>query len=175
MAHILIDGYNLIGTAHDSLEKARESIIRDLQNYAQIKGHEITIVFDGWKSGQKDQTRTKMRHVTVIYSRLGETADTAIKKILSSSARPWIVVSSDREVSDFAFRKDFVAVHSEEFEFKMHSAFRDVNEIDEDTFLDEELHEYYEDTSENFPSPHKGNPRKLSRTQKKRLQALKKL
>lgn len=178
MAHILIDGYNLIGIAHGNLQKAREDIIKTLQEYAQFKNHDITIVFDGWKSGQKEQTRIKSRHVTVIYSRLGENADTVIKKMLTAANKAWIVVSSDREVADFAFKKDYAAVHSEEFEFKVHSTLRNLQrEINEnDISLEDELDKYYEDETANLPPPSsKGNPRKMSKKQKKKMQALKKL
>jgi hypothetical protein len=177
MADILIDGYNLIGIAHGNLENARSDIINNLQKYSIIKKHNITLVFDGWKSGQKDQTRVKFRHVTVIYSRLGETADNVIKNILSASLKPWIVISSDREVSDFAARKDFAAVTSEEFEQKLFSTLQ-INQEDyasDDSLYEDEMMKYYEDQFESSPAPIKGNPRKLSKRQKKKMQALKKL
>lgn len=177
MAHILIDGYNLIGIAHSNLEKAREDIIRSLQAYSKIKKHDITLVFDGWKSGRKDQTRTKTGHVTVIYTRLGETADILIRKMLTSSEKPWIVVSSDREIYDFAARKDFAAITSDEFDDKLFRALHSENidsipdmQTDEDEFSKD-----YEDFIDHPPARSGGNPRKLSRRQKKKLQALKKL
>ena len=177
MAYILIDGYNLIGIAHDNLEKARNELVRRLQEYSQIKKHDITLVFDGWKSGQKDQTRMKSGHVTVMYSRLGETADVLIRKKLTSTKKPWIVVSSDREISDFAANKDFAAVSSDEFEVKLFTTLHG-NHIDliPDMQTDnEELLKYYNDEPDPSPARLKGNPRKLSKRQKKKLQALKKL
>jgi predicted RNA-binding protein with PIN domain len=178
MAYILIDGYNLIGISHENFEKARTKIIKELQQYAAQKKHDITIVFDGWKSGQKDQTRNKAGHVTTIYSRLGENADTVIKKMLASAEKPWIVVSSDREISDYAFRKDFAAVHSEEFEFKLYSALRSASseeEITEEMSLENEMKKYYEDELDESSIRPKGNPRQLSKRDKKKLQALRKL
>lgn len=177
MAHILIDGYNLIGIGHGNLEQARNDIIATLQEYAELKQHHVTLVFDGWKSGKNDQTRTTFRHVTVIYSRLGEKADDLIKRTLSSSTKPWIVVSSDREVADYAARKDFAAVSSEEFEEKLFLA---LNRITYDTSEgelppDEEMIKYFEDDEDDHPAPIKGNPRKLSRRHRKKMQALKKL
>jgi predicted RNA-binding protein with PIN domain len=177
MAYILIDGYNLIGIAHGNLEKARNELIRRLQEYAQIKKQDITLVFDGWKSGQKDQTRIKSGHVTVIYSRLGETADVLIRKKLTSSKKPWIVVSSDREISDFAANKDFAAVTSDEFEEKLFTTLHGdhVESIPDMQPDNDELLKYYDDETDSPPARLKGNPRKLSRRQKKKLQALKKL
>ena len=176
MAYILIDGYNLIGTAHGNLEKARNELIEQLQEYSRIKQHDITLVFDGWKNGQRDQTRTKAAHVTVIYSRLGETADVAIRKMLTPDAKPWIVVSSDREIYDYAARKDFAAVSSDEFEDKLFRALHeDSGSIPHMQTGDENLMKYYDDEDDHSPDRFKGNPRKLSKKDKKKQQALKKL
>ncbi len=177
MAYILIDGYNLIGIAHGNLEKARNDLILRLMQYSEIKKHHITLVFDGWKSGQKDGTKTTTGSLTVIYSRLGEKADLTIKKILSSSTKPWIVVSTDREIADYATGRDFAAVKSDEFEYKLYSA---LENIPEDSGGDvrnnnEKDMNYYDDESEYPSARRKGNPRKPSRRQKKKLQALKKL
>ena len=120
MANILIDGYNLIGIAHKDLEKARQDLIQKLHGYAKTKGHDITLVFDGWKNGQHKETITKLGWLKIIYSKLGENADSVIKKILSSATKQWIVVSSDREISDFADSKNFTAVASDEFEGKLY-------------------------------------------------------
>lgn len=163
MAFILIDGYNLIGTAQDNLKDAREHIINKLQNYARIKKHDITIVFDGWKSGQAEQARMKSRHVTVIYSRLGENADSVIMRMLSPAGKPWIVISSDREITDFAFRHGFAAVHSEEFEFRMDTCLRDAEEGTDPGKVSLPL---------SGPGGYRG---KLSRRQRKKFQALRKL
>jgi len=164
MAHILIDGYNLIGTAHDSLEKERNDLIGKLKKYSEIKDHHVTLVFDGWKAGQKDQTRTKTRNVTVIYSRLGETADHTIRTMLSAPGTPWIVVSSDREVADYAARHDYASITSDEFEKKLARALRDHNGHPSGK------------TPAALPSSRPGgNPGKLSKRQKKKMQALMKL
>ncbi len=168
MAYILIDGYNLIGIAHKNLEKARNELIQRLFNYSNAKGHDITLVFDGWKSGQKDETRSKVGPVTVIYSRLGEKADFVIKKILSSATKPWIVVSSDREISDFAERKDFAAITASEFEDRIYSTGRQ-SKI-------EEIFAYDKDYDMDLmPYRQKGNAKKLSRKDRKNIEALKKL
>jgi hypothetical protein len=165
MAHILIDGYNLIGIAHKDLEKARQELIQKLHGYTKTKGHDITLVFDGWKNGQLRETITKLGGLTIIYSKLGEKADTVIKKILSSATKQWVVVSSDREISDFAEGKDFAAVTADEFEGKLYSTDKQNN---------------YEKTSYDkdmglMPDRQKGNPRKLSKREMKKLRALRNL
>lgn len=166
MAYIIIDGYNLIGIAHNSLEKARNDIVEKLCQYSSLKEHDVTIVFDGWKDGQNVETKIRIDNVNIIYSRLGEKADFVIKKILSEGTRPWIVISSDREISSFANRKELVSLMSDEFERKLYSALYSVEEGE------------IEDCDENddlMPLRQKGNPRKMSKKQKKKLRALEKL
>jgi predicted RNA-binding protein with PIN domain len=170
MVYILIDGYNLIGIAHGNLEKERNDIIEKLSRYSSVKGHNITLVFDGWKGGQLTETKQNIKNITVIYSRAGEKADTVIKRFVKEDKRPWIVVSSDREISDFAYKKDCLPVTSDEFEDKLISCLR--------LSGSEGTGEYREDMEEELdriPVLSRGNPRKLSRKQKKRLQALDKL
>lgn len=177
MAHIIIDGYNLTGTAHDNLDTVRNDLIRRLQHYSTIKDHDITLVFDGWKNGQPNETRTMLANITVIYTRLGDTADTVIKKMISSSSTPWIVISSDREIYDYAERKDHTAVSSGEFEHKLNSALghsQDSSSPDNRHSEDNMLN-YDEEDDDYLPAPHRGNPRKMSKREKKKLQALKKL
>lgn len=169
MAHILIDGYNLIGIAHDELEKARNNLIQQLQRYSDLKGHNITLVFDGWKSGQFNETKTQVGNITVIFSKLGEKADFVIKKILSKASRQWIVVSSDREIAGFAKRKGFVSITTEEFERKLYPPVGSVEKIEEPISIknDEDI--------DIVPAKRKGNPRRPSKRQKQKLIALKKL
>jgi predicted RNA-binding protein with PIN domain len=166
MAYILIDGYNLIGIAHKNLEKARNDIIERLCKYSEIKGHNITLVFDGWKSGQNVETKIQIGNVNIIYSKIGEKADFVIKRILSEEIKPWIIVSSDREIADFAYKKDVVPVSANEFEDKLYAALNSFSSG------------WMEKVSEELdimPISHKGSPRKPSKKQKKKLRALEKL
>ena len=164
MAHILIDGYNLIGIAHKSLEKARNDVIERLHLYSSAKGHDITIVFDGWKDGQRVETRMRAGNVNIIYSRLGEKADSVIKRILTEGVKPWVVVSSDREISDFAEKKDFVCLAADEFEDRVVFS------------LGEEPEEIFENDEIDISAAYKKRGHhKLSRKQKKKIRTLEKL
>lgn len=169
MSYILIDGYNLIGIAHDELKKARNNLIHQLQRYSELKGHDITVVFDGWKSGQLNETKIQVGNITVIFSRLREKADSVIKRILSNASRQWIVVSSDREIADFTKRKGIVSITTGEFERKLYSPAGSVGEIEEPISIknDEDI--------DIVPAKRKGNPRMPSKRQKQKLIALKKL
>ncbi|RJQ16712.1 MAG: hypothetical protein C4560_09175 [Nitrospiraceae bacterium] len=170
MAHILIDGYNLIGIAHGNLEMARNDLIQKLYKYADTRGHDITLVFDGWKNGQPVESRTKAGCVTVIYSRLGEKADQVIRNKLSETATQWIVVSSDREIYDFAERKDFAAITSDEFERKLYSALDECNPDNP-----EESSSAEDEDVDCAPARRKGASGKLSKKDKRKIQALNKL
>jgi predicted RNA-binding protein with PIN domain len=169
MSSILIDGYNLIGIAHKDLEKARSDLVRDLHEYAKAKNHNITVVFDGWKDGQLKETRSRSGGVTVIYSRLGESADSVIKRLITSSAGSWIVVSSDREIANHAERKDLAAVTSQEFEKRLHAVHTGSASEKTSQLCDED------DDCDPGPSRKRGSPRSLSKRERRKLQALKKL
>jgi len=167
MARILIDGYNLIGIAHRDFERARNELIQKLSDYAKTTGHSITVVFDGWKNGQATETKIKTGGITVIYSSLGEKADDVITNILSSSTKPFIIVSSDREIARFAERKNAVAIASDAFEKRLYAV------LDAGDRYEEAL-----ENDEDFDAGQKrkkGNPRKLSRKDKRITEALKKL
>jgi hypothetical protein len=51
----------------------------------------------------------------VIFTRLGDTADSVIKTIISSEKKEWIVVTSDRDIAAFAWANGSVPVPSERF------------------------------------------------------------
>ncbi len=166
MADIIIDGYNLIGVARGNLQKARNNLIEKLSEYSKTKEHKITVVFDGWKDGHAVETKQKAGPLDIIYSRIGEKADLVIKRIMGQSTRAWIVVSSDREISGFANRKDLVSLTSDEFESKLYSSLY---------VTGNEQTEEDEDDIEIMPFRQKGNPRKLSKKQMKKNRALAKL
>ncbi|TAL24183.1 MAG: hypothetical protein EPN94_07850 [Nitrospirae bacterium] len=163
MASIIIDGYNLMGIHHKDLEAERQRLVEKLAEYRKIKGHEITVVFDGWKSGSGEENQSVAGGVRIIYSRLGEKADSVIKRIISSGKRQWILISSDREITDHAWRCGSVAVSSEEFQNVLERSGR----VDSGDF---ELLE-----EEEYESEKKGSSRKLSKKEKAKRRAMNKL
>ncbi|MBI4843182.1 MAG: NYN domain-containing protein [Nitrospirae bacterium] len=167
MAHLLIDGYNLIGTGHNDLEGARKDIIDKLSRYSKATGHSITIVFDAWKREEASETIKKAGGVAVIYSRYAETADDLMIKMMAGKKDGLIVISSDRKIYDHALRNNIIAVTSGDFERKLNKALTPEDDIN--------FHEGADD-GEDFQSESiKGNHRKLSKKEKRRLQALKRL
>jgi len=107
--HIIIDGYNLIRQSTElsrldrqELQSGREALIDLLASYKKIKAHKITVVFDGTGAPGFSRNRDRIKGITVIFSRRGETADSVIKKMAASEKEGALVVSSDRAVTSFA-------------------------------------------------------------------------
>ena len=167
MSFIIIDGYNLIGIYHSDLETEREMLILRLIEYGKRKGHSIVVVFDGWKGGSGTETSTSKGGVKVIYSRLGEKADSVIKRILSSERREWIVVTSDREIASHAWATGSIPVPSETFVRRMEEAGTGHNRDGTPSGKDDEDEERRENR--------KGSPRQLSKKEKAVRRALGKL
>lgn len=119
------------------------------------------IVFDGWKSGSGVESSSVKGGVKVIYSGLGEKADSVIRRILSTERREWIVVSSDREIANHAWATDSIPLPSEEFLPFLEETDVPFQEKEED--------------DEARGEQRKGNPRKLSRKEKAMNRALGKL
>lgn len=112
---IIIDGYNLIGTGHRNLESAREALIQSLIAYKAKRTNEIVVVFDGHKSGMGPQSRAVRGGVEIIYSGLGDSADSVIKRMVSAGKKDRIVVTSDREIARSAWANDAVPIDSGHF------------------------------------------------------------
>lgn len=96
------------------MELERQRLLERLENYKKGKTHEITVVFDGAKGGGQSETRTMYGGLSVIYTRLGETADAVIKGMLKRD-RLHIVITSDREIQAYAWTHNSVPLNSEDF------------------------------------------------------------
>jgi predicted RNA-binding protein with PIN domain len=155
ISSIIIDGYNLIGIQHKDLEKQRNKLIEALIEYHKRKDHDITVVFDGWKTGGAQENKSSIGGIKVIYSRLGEKADSVIRRIISSERHGRIVVTSDRDIAVHAWASGSVPISSENF---MHAIER--MQTEKRNIYEEEYDEEYVQTSR------KGNPRKLSKKEK---------
>jgi predicted RNA-binding protein with PIN domain len=97
----------------------REALIRQLASYKRVRGHDITVVFDGWQSGKLTESQQWERGILVIYSKRDERADEVIKRMAKRFGQGAVVITSDREVAHFAEKVGATAVSSEEFEGRM--------------------------------------------------------
>jgi hypothetical protein len=177
--HIIIDGYNMIRQCDSlrraerlSLEAGRNALIHTVSLYKKIKGHKATIVFDGWEGGQETEERTRQEGINIIYSRRGEKADDVIKHMVEKSGEEMVIVTSDRNVADFAQHRGKTAVSSREFEALVERFATAPVSIGK-AAPDAKDEEYREDTKDGTKK--KGPSRRLSRKKKAALAALRKL
>lgn len=154
----------MIGIYHKDLNKQREQLIQLLIEYKKIKGHEVTVVFDGWKSGSGQEEQHTTGGVRVIYSRLGEKADAVIKKMLSREKQECVVISSDREIISHAWVCGSVPIPSSEFQSILEKN-------------DASAAWQYELTEDDYDEgrQRKGNPRQSSKKEKALIRVRKKL
>jgi len=122
MAYLLIDGYNLIGIYHRDPEEARKGLIRQLAEYRRRRGHRITLVFDGQGGRAPVETIRKELGIEIIFTRISRKADDLIKEIVRKERSGVIVISSDREVADYAWGHGAVPVRSEDFLIRLEAA-----------------------------------------------------
>ena len=174
--HIIVDGYNLIRQSdtfrqseRKSLEEGRNALLRSLAGYRKLRGHRITVVFDGWIGGSPLEERDLAHGVEIIYSRLGEKADEMIKRLLAKGDEEILVVTSDREIAVFAVRHGQSAVASAAFDERLerNAAGSFVAESDDTEDADED--------DERPGMKRKGPSRRLSRQQRATLARIRKL
>jgi predicted RNA-binding protein with PIN domain len=168
---IIIDGYNLL-MASDRFrrdfisfsDEARKKFIENLCSYKRLKGHDITVVFDGWKSGYPVEKREVISGIKVIFSRMGEKADEVIKRMVENGDFS-TVVTSDRDVANFVLRHDAVVISSGEFEESLIMAEISAikGEVEEDDF------------EATITTKKKGNPKRLPKSERRKMQRLRKL
>jgi predicted RNA-binding protein with PIN domain len=162
---LIVDGYNLIGSERGltgQLEHKRKRLIQQVVQYQQLKGYEIIIVFDGWRSGAMREAAQTIGGVRVIYSQQGEKADAVIIRIARTKGSGCVVVSSDREIRSAIEKFGAVAISAGEFG-------RVLRQIDQP---------YGSKDEEPEPGRRlagKGDPRRLTKAEKRRVETLKKL
>lgn len=165
---IILDGYNVIRQWPDlarldrgDLQSGREALLHELQAYRRIKGHRITVVFDGREQGGFSEAAENVGGVGVRYSRRGETADLVIARLVAEGGGGAVVVSSDREVADAARRQGAAWLSAPEFMARVEaSRLASLKGGDE------------EDRPEKSG---KGTPRRLPKTERRRQRRLKAL
>ena len=166
--HLVIDGYNLIGAspsgyAKNDLESVREELFRRLAAYKRLKGHKITVVFDGKYSEHLSRRRESRDGIEVVFSKGGEEADLIIKEMAENKREGLTIVTSDRDIALFAIKNGSVVIPSNEFAEILEMA--DYSEMK--GIIDNE--------DEAGGSAKKGNPKRLSKKDRQKVKRLKKL
>jgi predicted RNA-binding protein with PIN domain len=160
---LIVDGYNLIGSEQGlsgALEPKRNRLVQRLSAYRKIKQFNVTVVFDGWRSGGGRAAVQNKEGIAIIYSALDEKADAVIIRLARQKGAGTVVVSSDREIRSAAERFGAVAISAGQFS-EILSGLDDRREHDD--FTDDER------------SSHKGNPRRAAKADRRRKNKLRKL
>lgn len=121
----LIDGSNFIGylsPSHLKDPKAKYSLVSRLFIFQRTKKTRVLLVFDGTADLNLIGKRFQKKSFSVIFPPPDQNADGVIKEIISKQTdlRRFFVVSSDREIQDFAKSKGANSMSCKEFnrEFK---------------------------------------------------------
>lgn len=164
--HLIIDGYNLIRKSPslsrvelEEFRRGREKLLEDLVRYKALRGHRITVVFDGWKGGEISEVSESVKGIRVIFSRLGEKADHVIKRIVEKEGEKAVIVTSDSDIAHFASKKKAAVISASGFEQKMI-----------DVLFDKQSEE-----SDDWEKPKKGSAKKPPRHDRRCKMKLKKL
>jgi hypothetical protein len=114
----LVDGYNVIHRNPDlarlagrSLELARTALVNLLNSSRTLQTDDVTVVFDGTKSGLSSQTTERRGRVRVVFSRQGETADDVIKRQVATIAGDVRVITDDRDIREHTTLHGGTPVH----------------------------------------------------------------
>lgn len=163
--HMIIDGYNLLGTGairRGDGESDRERLLHELAGYRHRTGHAITVVFDGWQQGRSTEQREHCAGVQVIYSKRGERADQVIQRLARDYGTDCAVVSSDHEIMNVARAHGVFIIGAQEFAKKLR-----VPSAPSRAIPHKEL-DPGEDVHSRRGREKKGNPRKLPKSQRQR-------
>ena len=121
-------------------------------------------MFDGWKGGGHREEHLVTGGIRIIYSRLGDTADALIRKMLRQNGMERVVITSDREISHHAWSAGAVPVPSDLFRERLEHCGRNTSTEDCRT---------PEDDDDNISQ--RGNARRPSKKEKTLLRVLRKL
>ncbi|MBN1921550.1 MAG: NYN domain-containing protein [Anaerolineae bacterium] len=125
----LIDGHNLIAALPDiHIEDPEDEValIIKLRGWLGHKRRKATVVFDGGIPGGYSRQLSSMDLEVIFAAHKRSTADRIIMKHLGKLRDPgnWTVVSSDREILDFARRVGARVLTSQEFALDLQPAAR---------------------------------------------------
>ena len=90
---LIVDGYNVIGAWGDaakrgwSLDECRDRLMRMLEDYGGASGEEIMLVFDGYQSDRRVRTEEAYGHLTLVFTKHGETADSYIERVVAQTPK----------------------------------------------------------------------------------------
>ncbi len=172
---IAIDGYNLIAAIAGSslnlldLEAERESLIGMLADYRSCRRHVVEVVFDGWQVAGGGVRSGQQQGIKIVFSPLGMKADLVLLRLAEKYGSGLTVVTDDGELRHKVQRHHAVTIGSLEFYDQMMTALmaKEKGLTGEDEDLD--------DRRQTKSTKKKGNPRRLSRKERRKAKRIKSL
>lgn len=172
---IVIDGYNMIGSRGGlwgDVAAKREAFVAELARYARVKGHAVTVVFDGVADGEGTRS-LPVAGLRVVFSR-GERADDVVIRLSARLGGRGTIVSSDREVREKCRSHGGVVLGVKDFDRRLDEALGGVNRLDAGT---QESGEKDGDDAEppRVGGEKRGNPFRLSKAERRTRKRLERL
>ena len=105
---LIVDGHSAIFSTPDLAEshmrdgrRARGELVRELTHFQDVSDYHVVVVFDG-KGDRLDSELRQEQDILVMYSRVNQTADAVIERIVAQHAEKFnvAVASNDRFVLD---------------------------------------------------------------------------
>ena len=114
---LVIDAYNVLKQAHCSnhiTDLRKNQFIKQLGIYAKNKGHAIIVVFDGGSFEWPYKEHNK--GIKIIHSGIHQSADDWIKNYIEHhKGYDILLISTDRELNDFAWRFGIQSIDAIDF------------------------------------------------------------
>ncbi|MBM4386929.1 MAG: NYN domain-containing protein [Deltaproteobacteria bacterium] len=168
---IVVDGYNFIGAVkrlNPGLENLRESLVSEIEEYAALSGRSVIVVFDGGEEGETYTSKNARKGVKVVFSPPGVEADDVIIEICRKYSG-CLAVTNDSYIRKAIESYNSFAVSCEEFAETMRKASQETGGESDSR------HATRDPDEDDSPPSKKGNPRRLSKKERKRRKLLDKL
>lgn len=124
---LIVDGYNLMfgweKTKGVDFDNAADMIIHAMSSYAGFKGIKTIVVFDAYKVKNNQRKRVQQELFSVVYTKMGQTADAYIEKAVFEYKKQYdvYVASSDLTVQNVIFAQGASRVSSRELEVEFNA------------------------------------------------------
>lgn len=93
-SYLIVDGYNIVNAWEDlreiaqtDLDNAREKLIDSIIEYAEFTGKKAIVVFDAYNVKSSREKVEERKHITVVYTKEHQTADSYIEKFITSLSK----------------------------------------------------------------------------------------
>lgn len=173
---LVIDGYNVIGSRgglYGDVAAKREAFVAELGRYARLKGHAVTVVFDGFPPGLATTASGvagagAARYPAGVRVRFAEheRADDVIIRLAQRLREGGTIVSSDREVRDACRAYGCVVLGAQAFDQRLVDALAGNEGLSGDSGAEPDK-DRDADSGLDGRRVKRGNPRRLSKVERK--------